>query len=129
LQSYVKFVAPPGAEGRNTFEEQTSSGLRTGSAASIAGKHEVLVERGLEDSGVGPRTTVLVFLDVVCDTDPRLRFLVRGKAIVEIASQPEVERPVPFCDGVLSIERQELMSVWPLKGTAFLHGSGHTGPG
>src|ERR1700756_4318225 len=77
---------------------------RSGFIASLIGKHQVLVERGLQYPRVRDAKNSVARLDVVCDTETRLRLLVSGEPVIKVATYSHIEGPVSFGDGILRVQ-------------------------
>ena len=59
--------------------------------ASSAGKHQILIERRFESAGIGSPQYGVGWLDVVGDSDARLRLGGLGDAVVDIAANSQIE--------------------------------------
>ena len=106
----------PGLSGVNTEASAGKKRIQHAVAAADAGKDQVLVEGSFEHARVGDAQNRVGLLDVVGDAQAGFGFPVGAEAVIEVAAQAEIERPVPFGDRVLPYRASSLTSVWPLKG-------------
>src|ERR1700686_1326808 len=76
-----------------------------GVATPGAGNDQVFVERRFQSSRVRNAQDGIRRFHVVCDTHPWLRLIVFGKPLVDIATNPDIERPISLRDAVLDVKR------------------------
>ena len=106
LDASVEFIAPAGTERRRRVVSAAEQRVQHRRSAADAGEHQIFVKGGLECAGVGNPQNGVGGLDVVGRAEARLRFPVRGEAVVEVAAQTEIERPASFGDRVLKVDAE-----------------------
>ena len=74
--------------------------------ASVAGEHQVFVERRFQGAGVGSAQHGIARLDVVRDAQARFGLAGAGDAVVDVAAKTEIEAPVLERDGVLDVQAE-----------------------
>ena len=116
LKAGVKFIATAGTErGRDWRLKQPSSGFRTGLLHPMLERTRFSLKGVSRDARVGDTKNRVASLDVVGNSETRLRLLRCGKTVIKVASNAEVKRPVSFRNRVLNVERELLHIRVPVK--------------
>src|SRR6267142_2828378 len=97
----------PGLNGVRFGALQPSKGFRTASPHPMLESTRFSL-KGVSSARVGDAKNRVAGLDVVSDTEARLRLLVSGQAVVEITAQAKVERPASLGDRILEVEGELL---------------------
>src|SRR6266700_1090112 len=91
LQANVKLISPSRGERRRVCRRATQQRFQNRAAAANTRDDQILVEGRLQYARVRDTKYGVARLDVVCNTEPRLRLLVSNQAVVEISSHANVE--------------------------------------
>ena len=100
----MKFVAPPRGEWRGILRPAPKQRIKQGRVKTDAREHEIFVERSFEHACIRNSQHRSAGFDVVSDTQTRPRLTGTGDAVVDVAANSEVERPVLQRDCVLKIQ-------------------------
>src|SRR5262249_39471166 len=103
LKSGMKFITPSGLQGSGLRSRTREQRTQHRGIASETRKHEVFVERGFKDAGVGCAKNRSARFDVVSEADAWFSLFVTGEPIVEVATQPEIQGPVAEADDVAGV--------------------------
>ena len=75
-------------------------------SATQTGDHKIFVEGRLEGSGVRDTKNCIGSLDAVRSAEPWFRLAGDREAVIEIATDANIEEPVPCLDLILGIQGQ-----------------------
>src|ERR1700716_1056409 len=108
LQASVKFIAPAGAERSDRICRTDQKRVQHRISASGAGKDQVLIEGGFQQTRIGNAKDCVRLLHIVGDSEARLGFFVRREAVVQVAAQTQIHGPISLGDCVLHVEGEKL---------------------
>ena len=92
LEAGMELVTLAGTNrSRRSTEDRVNEGI-----PGLAGKNQVLVERGFHDPRVRGTQNGIAGLDSVGDANARLGLGTAGKSAVEITTKAQVERPATY---------------------------------
>src|ERR1700732_695187 len=104
----MKFIAKAGLDricsACRASEERVQDIIR----APDAGEHQIFVKGRFESSRVGDAKNGVGPLNIVGESQTRLRLAASAQTIVLVATDAQIERPVFPGDGVLDVDRQFL---------------------
>src|SRR5580698_2478864 len=73
--------------------------------ASLAGQYEIFIERRFQGARIGNAKNGIGLLDAVGSAKTRLRLTGYCQAVIQIAADAQIEKPVASLDLVLDIQR------------------------
>jgi hypothetical protein len=95
-------------QARRASRGRGESAIHNGVVATVAGQHEIFVERRLHDSRIGEAQYGICGFYVVRDAQPRLRLAVVRYTVVDITSNTQIEGPIVLRNRVLGVQSQFL---------------------
>src|SRR5436305_13400746 len=104
----MELVPPAGTKGSRSEAGTNQKRVQHRIGTARAGKYQVLVERGFQYARIRGTEDSIGLLNVVRDTQPWFGFVVRSQAVVEIAAQTQIKRPIAFGNRVLDEHGQQL---------------------